>query len=204
MFFLISGAAATGKKSVVRMLKGKIKDLECHWYNEIQEEDTFKDKHEEEEEWVKRALKAQAEGRDFLLAGHTPFGKLLACPSAIKLNGINCCLLDCHDFVRVERYLDRPQFEEWPLCQDTLCWAVFHRMHAHDPEWEQRVVINREMPGFQWERWTSWTANDERWDVKRIDTTENEMEYTVNLVKEWILEEKQKSQILTPQNKWWV
>jgi hypothetical protein len=77
-------------------------------------------------------------------------------------------------------------------------------MHAHDPEWEQRVVINREMPGFQWERWTGWQKGDARWDVKRIDTTENEMKYTVNLVKEWILEEKQKSQILTPQNKWWV
>jgi len=39
--------------------------------------------------------------------------------------------------------------------------------------------------------------------VKIIDTTENEMEYTANLVQDWILEEKRKPQILTPETKWW-
>jgi len=34
MLFLISGAAATGKKSVVRILKDKLENFECHDCNE--------------------------------------------------------------------------------------------------------------------------------------------------------------------------
>ena len=87
---------------------------------------------------------------------------------------------------------------------DTLCWAVFHRMHAHDPQWEQRVVVDKELPEFGWNRWTNWQKGDKRWNVKILDTTENEMEYTANLVQEWILEEKRKPQTLMPETKWWL
>ena len=203
MLFLISGAAATGKKSVVRILKDKLEKFECHDFNETPVKDGIS-RRIVNEEWVQKALVAQENGNDFLLSAQSPFGELLACPSAIKLDGIKCYLLDCHDFVRVDRYLARPQFEEWPLGMDTLCWAVFHRMHAHDPQWEQRVVVDKELPEFGWKRWTSWQKGDKRWDVKIIDTTENEMEYTANLVQEWILDEKRKPQALTPETKWWL
>ena len=203
MLFLISGAAATGKKSVVRILKDKLENIECHDFNETPVKDGT-NRRVVLEDWVQKALKAQKSGMDFLLSAQSPFGELLACPSAIKLDGIKCCLLDCHDFVRVERYLERPQFKEWPLCMDTLCWAIFHRMHAHDPKWEQRVIVDKELPDYGWKRWTNWTAEDKRWNVKIIDTTENEMKYTANLVHEWILEEKKKSQSLVPETKWWL
>ena len=203
MLFLISGAAATGKTSAVRILKDKLDNFECHDFDATPVKDGT-NRREVNEEWVQKALKAQENGKDFLLSAHTPLGELLACPSAIKLYGIKCCVLDCHDFVRVERYLARVQSEEWPLCMDPLCWAVFHRMHAHDPQWEQRVVVDKELPDFGWKRWTNWQKGDERWDVKIIDTTENEMDYTANLVQDWILEEKQKSQALTPETKWWL
>ncbi len=203
MLFLISGAAATGKKSVVRILKDKLENIECHDFNETPVKDGT-NRRIVLEDWVQKALKAQKNGKNFLISAQSPFGELLACPSAIKLDGIKCCLLDCHDFVRVERYLDRPQFKEWPLGMDTLCWAVFHRMHAHDPRWEQRVIVDKEIPDYGWKRWTNWTADDDRWDVKIIDTTENEMEYTANLVHDWVLEEKSKIQALTPETKWWL
>ena len=203
MLFLISGAAATGKKSVVRILNDKLENIECHDFNETPVKDGT-NRRIVLEDWVQKALKAQKNGKNFLISAQSPFGELLACPSAIKLDGIKCCLLDCHDFVRVERYLDRPQFKEWPLGMDTLCWAVFHRMHAHDPRWEQRVIVDKELPDFGWKRWTGWQKGDERWDVKIIDTTENEMEYTANLVYDWILEEKSKPQALTPETKWWL
>jgi hypothetical protein len=77
-------------------------------------------------------------------------------------------------------------------------------MHAHDPKWEQRVLLSKEMPGFQWERWTDWQKGDARWDVKIIDTSENTVERTAGFVKNWIMEEKQKKQELTPENKWWI
>ena len=34
MLFLISGAAATGKKSVVKILKDKLDNFECHDFDE--------------------------------------------------------------------------------------------------------------------------------------------------------------------------
>ena len=202
MLFLISGAATTGKKSVIRRLKDKLENFECHDFNETPVSDGTS-RRKVLEDWVKKALIAQKSGNDFLLSAQSPFGELLACPSAIKLDGIKCCLLDCHDFVRVDRYLARPQFEEWPLGMDTLCWAVFHRMHANDPQWEQRVVVDKELPGFGWNRWISWQKDDARWDIKIIDTSDNKMEYTANLVHEWILGEKQKIQSLSPKTEWW-
>ena len=203
MFFLITGAPATGKSSAVKKLSEVHKNFECHDSDEIMVK-TGTERRRVNEEWVQKALDAQKNGKDFLLSAQSPFGEFLACPSAIKLEGIKCCLLDCNDFIRVDRYLSRPQFEEWPLGMDTLCWAVFHRMHAHDPQWEQRVVVDKELPEFGWNRWTSWQKGDERWDVKIIDTTNNEMEYSVNLVFDWILEEKSKTQALTPETEWWI
>ena len=202
MLFLISGAAATGKTTTVKILNDRLENFECHDFDETPVNDGTS-RRVVNEDWIKKALEAQKQGKDFLLSAHSPLGEILACPSAIKLDGIKCCVLDCHDFVRTDRYLARPQSEEWPLGMDTLCWAVFHRMHASDPQWEQRVIVDKELPEFGWNRWTSWQKGDERWDIKIIDTTDNKIEYTTNLVQEWILEEKQKIQVLTPKTKWW-
>lgn len=203
MLFIISGAAASGKSGTIKLLKGQIDNLECHDDCEKPAK-TGTMRRELNEEWIKLALKAQEEGRDFLIAGQSPFGEYLACPTAIKLNGVKGCLLDCHDFVRVDRYLARPQFKEWPLGMDTLCWAVFHRMHAIDPQWEQRVIVDQELPDWGWNRWTTWQKNDPRWDVKVIDTTLNKIGKTTEIVKAWIGEEREKSQLLTPERKWWI
>jgi len=202
MLFLICGAPATGKSSVVKSLKDKLENIECHDSDEIMVE-TGTQRRVSNEEWILKALEAQAKGNDFLLSTQSPFGEILAAPSAIKLDGIKCCLFDCNDFVRVERYLARPQDEKWPLGMDTLCWAVFHRMHAVDPQWEQRVIVDKELPEFGWKRWIPWQKGDNRWDVKIIDTSENTVEHTANLVSEWIVDEKRKPQVLTPENKWW-
>ncbi len=203
MLFLISGAAATGKTSAMKILNDKLENFECHDFDETPVSSGTQ-RRKVNEDWIKKALKAQYEGKDFLLSAHSPLGEILACPSAIKLKGIKCCVLDCHDFVRTERYLARVQSEEWPLCMDTLCWAVFHRMHAKDPAWEQRVIVDKELPEFGWERWTNWKAGDKRWDVKIIDTTENEMNNTADMVYDWIKEEKNKKQALTQETKWWL
>jgi len=86
---------------------------------------------------------------------------------------------------------------------DTLCWAVFHRLHAIDPQWEQRVIVDAELPEWNWKRWANWQKDDSCWDVKIIDTTSNKMEETAEIVKAWISEEREKSQPLTPERKWW-
>jgi len=203
MLFVISGAAASGKSGTVKFLKNRVENLECHDDCEMSAK-TGRERRELNEEWIKLALKIQDEGKDFLIAGQAPLGEYLACPSAIKLNGIKGCLLDCHDSIRVARYLARPQFAEWPLGMDTLCWAVFHRMHALDPQWEQRVIVESELPNWKWQNWTGWQKGDPRWDVQIIDTTRNSMQETAELVKNWVIEEREKSQPLTPERKWWI
>ena len=174
MLFVVSGAAASGKSGTVYYLKTDMENLEVHDDCEMPA-NTGTERRRINEKWIQLALKAQEEGRDFLIAGQAPLGEYLACPSAVKLNGIKGCLLDCSDKVRVERYLARPQFPEWPLGMDTLCWAVFHTMHALDPQWEQRVIVDPEMPDWKWEHWTKLQKGDPRWDILTIDTTSNTM-----------------------------
>ena len=88
MFFLVSGAAASGKSTVVKGLSSWLDNLICHDHDEIKavDEDT---RCQQLEEWIQLALNHQQKGQDFLLASHSPLGELLACPSAQKLAGDN-------------------------------------------------------------------------------------------------------------------
>jgi len=203
MLYILSGAAASGKSTMIKLLKQELKNTECYDYDDIPVKNA-EERCLAAEEWIKRAIKAQNEGKDFILATHSPLGELLACPSAIELDGISPCLLDCNDFVRAERYRNRRQFEEWPLCQDTLCWAVYHRMHASEPDWEQRIIVNKEISGHVWDRWTGWKKGDKRWDVKIIDNSFLADEDTFSILLEWVKTKKNNENFLTVESKWWV
>jgi hypothetical protein len=202
MFYLITGAAASGKSTIAHHLKERLAAIECHDYDNVpfqkgQTRSTYT------EQWILRALEAQASGRDFLVTAHAPFGELLASPSAVKLDGISACLVDCNDFVRCQRYRNRPQMEEWPLTQDTLCWAVWQRMHAWDPQWEQRVIVKPDYPGLDWERWTGWAKGDPRWDVRIFDNSFLPIDETVKILTDWTVEQKSKHNHLTVRSEWW-
>ena len=98
----------------------------------------------EGEAWVRRALGYQAEGIDLLLAGQTPFGELLATPSAALLEAISGCLIDCDDETRLARL--RRRGPEWLArsagdLQDYLNWADWMRRHARDPRWRPEVIV---------------------------------------------------------------
>jgi hypothetical protein len=203
MFYLITGAAASGKSTMSKLLKRELRDVYCHDSDEILVT-VEKERCETLETWIVRAVKAQKEGKDFLLAAHSPLGELLASPSAIKLDGISACLLDCNDFVRTERYRSRPQMEEWPLNQDTLCWAVWQRMHSIEPEWEQHVIVKPDQADFKWDRWTSWEKGDKKWDVKIIDSSYLPQEETLKILIDWINAKKKEENHLTVESKWWI
>ncbi|HTY08514.1 MAG TPA: hypothetical protein VMF29_05065 [Candidatus Edwardsbacteria bacterium] len=203
MFFLITGAAASGKSTMAYLLKEKLPNAECHDYDEKTVATAIDRCRILEEEWIPAALLAQRTGRDFVLASHSPFGELLAAPSAIRLEGISGCLLDCHDFERVRRHRARPEMADWPLTQHTLSWASWQRMHAHDPQWEQHVIVNPAQPGFEWTRWTSWPMGDKRWQVKVIDSSALAEDQTLGLLDDWINREKAKEAILEPSSQWW-
>ncbi len=201
MFFLISGAAASGKSSIVPHLQEALANVECHCEDEIKYEEQYA--YERFKSWFDRALECQKEGKDFLLTSHMPFGQLLGSNEAIQFNGISACLLDCHDYIRVKRYRNRPMFEEWSLIMDTLCWAAYHRMHAKEPEWEQRIVINRNPGDYHHERWTSITNDDPRWNVEVFDTSKNSLCKTVKQIQDWVELRRKEDNPFTPEKEWW-
>lgn len=106
MFFLVSGATASGKSTVAKGLPLHLENTICHEYDEkkVTDEDV---RCQQLEEWIQCALDHQKECVDFLPASHSPLGELLACPSARKLEGILACLLDCSDITRIQRIRER-------------------------------------------------------------------------------------------------
>lgn len=145
MLFLLFGSSAAGKTVVVGALHDSVPDLAVHDFDEIgvpAGADTAW-RYRAIEQWVQRALSYQADGSDLLLAGQTPFGELLAAPSASRLDAISACLLDCDDATRAERL--RARGPEWfertgGNLQDYLNWAVWLREHAADPSSRAEVI----------------------------------------------------------------
>jgi hypothetical protein len=105
MLFLLFGSSAAGKTFALNALRDRVEDLAIHDFDEIgvpPGADTAW-RQQANEKWVRRALEYQAARIDLLLAGQTPFGELLAAPSATRLEAISACLIDCDDDTRVER-----------------------------------------------------------------------------------------------------
>jgi hypothetical protein len=196
VLFLLFGSSAAGKTFVIDGLRGRVADLAIHDFDEIgvpPGADTAW-RHRANEQWVRRALEYQEEGIDLLLAGQTPFGELLAAPSALRLKAISACLIDCDDETRVARLQARGP--EWFArtagdLQDYLSWAAWMREHAADPSWRPDVIRHEATEDeMRWSRWSGWTAADPRWRTHVIDTSSLPVEQVAATVIEWIEEER--------------
>ena len=196
MFFLLFGSSAAGKTVALDELRGRVTNLAVHDFDEIDVPpgaDTAW-RHRANEEWIGRALEPQSRGTDVLLAGQTPLGELLAAPSAVRLEGISACLLDCEDAARIARLEARGP--EWfartgGALQDYLNWAAWMRGHAADPAWRPEVIQHEAtMDEMRWTRWSTWRAGDPRWRVRFIDTTSLPVEGVAEALAEWIDEER--------------
>jgi hypothetical protein len=203
MFFLVSGSAASGKTTLVRLLPSQVSDVVCHDADELPAADAHT-RWQLLEQWVQQALVAQAHGSDFLLTSQSPLGELLACPSAPQLGGIAACLLDCADHVRIERIRARGIDPGWPPTQHTLNWASWHRMHAYDPQWEPHVITHASPFPQHLGRWHDWTRGDPRWQVVRVDTTDLTIADTVQYVRNWIVATQTRPCVLAPSTNWWA
>ena len=202
MFFLISGSAASGKTTIARQMAALLDKTICHDADE-RPATTGEQRWNNLEMWVQEAHSFQQNGYDFLLSAHSPLGELLACPSAPHLNGIAACVLDCDDVVRIERMRARGIDPRWPPSQGLLNWASWHRMHAHDPQWEP-LAFTAHCPYPQHlERWNTWERGDTRWQVERVDTTALSVEETVEWLRAWIEARRSAPQALTPATRWW-
>jgi hypothetical protein len=192
VLFLLFGSSAAGKTVALEELRGRIANLAIHDFDEIgvpPGADTAW-RHRADEEWLARALDYQADGTDLLLAGQTPFGELLAAPSAPRVEAISACLIDCDDETRVARL--RARGPEWFArtagdLQDYLNWAAWLRRHAADPSWRTDVIRHEATADTMcWSRLSGWRAGDPRWRVRVIDTSSLPVEEVAGELVEWI------------------
>ena len=203
MLYLLSGAAASGKKTVAPIVAGRVSGLVAHHENEISATSRGS-RMANMEQWLERAMTLEAEGQDLLLLAASPLGELLASPRAIELTGIAACVLDCHDHERRRRHAVRPVDPRWPFAMETLCWAAFHRMHAVDPQFEQRVLRDdASVAHYHWERWASWQRGDPRWYVQLVDNTSQSASETADVVQAWIAQTRASGTPLRRDARWW-
>jgi hypothetical protein len=196
MLFLIFGSSCSGKTTLLDALRVRFADLEIHDFDEIgvPADADMAWRHRANEQWVQLALTEQAEGRDFVLAGQTPLGEMLAAPSAVELDAVSACLLDCDDTARLARM--RSRGDEWAArfgdkLDDFVHWGEWMRGHARDPRFRQFVIQEKSDPAMRWERWSAWRANDPRWRVRIVDTSDVSVEEVADELERWLEEERE-------------
>lgn len=203
MLYFVSGATASGKSTVTRAVAERFPDL-IQFEEDRRPSRTTDERRANLELWLRDALELERDGKDVILGSHSPLGELLAAASAPELEGIAPCLLDVHDFVRTERWDRRGVSEEWPMTIDHFCWAAFHRLHARDPQYDQRVLLEQPGAARSWERWTHWTASDPRWTVPIFDTSSLDFAATVDLVGSWVESVARTGPALRRDGRWWT
>ncbi len=209
----MSGASGAGKTSLGERAASTVRSLAFHDDDGIVENS---------DHWIDRTLEYEARGTDVLLATPLPLGVILAWPRVPEVAGIAGCLLDCQDQIRIGRLRakgvvvnsDPPGGTH--VGMDTLAWAIFHRLHAADPQWEQQVIMDpevdppyvpwsgaNEMDDLAWGRWSSWLKADRRWRVPVFDTSTAPIEKTTESVALWI-EESRRDPPLLRADRWWT
>ncbi|PRY12065.1 hypothetical protein [Kineococcus rhizosphaerae] len=188
VLFHASGSSCAGKTTVLPALR-RLPSLAVHDADELgvpSDADTAW-RQSSLERWVRFALERQAEGVDLLLAGQSPLGELLACPSAPRLDGLAVCLLDVEDDVRLARLRARDG-DRWDAAalDAFVGWGRWHRAHAADPRHHPEVVTTGGWAPMRWDRWSDWTAGDPRWAVETLDTTRTGPDAVAGRLAGWV------------------
>lgn len=186
MLFCVTGASGSGKSACLSGLKRKFPEIDWHDFDDLPfTPTTVAERQVGTEYWLQVAATNAGLGRDTGLAGSCIPGEILACPSAPEFDEIRFLLLDCSDVVRVDR-IRRRDLSGHAASQDMLSWAAWQRMHAVDPQWRPDVIRANGAPEMVWERWNTWTRDDDRWQVEIVDTTRLAIDQMVTQVVDWI------------------
>lgn len=191
MLYFITGASGSGKTACLEGLRRRNPDTAWHDFDEggIPPDADIAWRHRRTEEWLREAVRHQAEGRDMGVCGGVVQGEILACPSAPLVEQFAFCLLDCDDVLRIDRI--RRRGDNRLAVMETLCWAAWQRMHAADPQWRPDVIRKGAAPEMRWERWEDWRRGDPRWHhTWRLDTTDLSVEEVAERIALWARAEK--------------
>lgn len=189
MLFVLTGTSCSGKTEIAEHLRDVITvfDFDEHGVPELPSTEW---RQRTLEGWVQVALEHQVHGRDVLLAAPTPFGEVLASPSADRLDGIAALLVDVDDWERIARLERRSPAA---LYSDggagILRWAAWHRRHARNPRYQQNQLTTEAWSAMRWERWTGMPSRS--WSVGVLDTTEMTVAAAAEDVREWIARERE-------------
>ncbi|MEV4619240.1 hypothetical protein AB0J74_11110 [Asanoa sp. NPDC049573] len=188
MLLTISGSSCSGKTTAARAC-ADLPGLVVHDFDEIgvPVDADGEWRQRSMEDWARRALDYQESGLDLLLTGQSPLGEVLACPSAVDLDGIAACLLDVADDERLRR-LERRDPGKWPpdRARSFVGWARWHRGHAADPRHLPEAITIGGWSAMRWHRWTGWSSGDPRWIVTVIDTTGKTVDRSTADLRDWI------------------
>ena len=181
--YCIGGASGSGKTAVIPYLKTLLGEtISIYDFDDIGVPETADKKWRQKtsETWLQTILEA---GKDACLLGQVVLGELMACPSVTKLEGLHFCLLDVHDFERIQRLQKRGTYGADQLM---LNWAAWLRMHTQDPSWEPHVIKEDAWDGLDfsvWDHKTDWSNAVAR---KLLDTTSLNLQDVVERIVQWI------------------
>lgn len=188
MFFLVTGASGAGKSTVRRLVEkefeGALETAELATLG-VTPEWNIAWRHRMVERVVRLALRAQDEGRPFLLCGDpVPPGELFAVPSADQLDEVAVCLLDISADAQRARLNARG--DDPTLLPRHAAFADWMRKHAADPGYRPEVIMQDAWEEMHWDRWVGRPEANELWDAHVIDTSARTPRETASLVASWI------------------
>ncbi|MFF8990829.1 hypothetical protein ACF09H_12955 [Streptomyces sp. NPDC014983] len=194
MLLMLTGSSCSGKSTLAFAVADRIDHIAVHDTDEsgVPRNPPPHWRNHNTEEWIRRALDYQAHGIDLLLTGQAPLGEVLAAPSASLLDGIALCLIDVADEDRRRRLRQRDPGRWSESDEDRFNnWAAWHRGHARDPRHRPDVITASSAPMMAWHRWTSWTAEDPRWQIHLINTTDRGSEKSADDLEQWVNRQRQ-------------
>lgn len=189
MLFFVTGASGSGKTACIKDLKHLLQNVEFFDFDDVGVPENADKiwRQQSTEYWIKKAIECQKKNKDICVCGTAVLGEILSSPSVSEVKGIAVCLLDCSDWVRVERLRKRGTHGAH---QDMLNWAAWLRMHTVDPQWHQNVIKENSWKQMSWDRWDTWQKGNENWDITYvIDTTSLTIGEVAKCVANWITKE---------------
>jgi hypothetical protein len=209
MFFVLSGSSGSGKTTLARAISGRVPRLRVHELGEIADEPWSRDRstvwwrRDLTEKWLQLAIELDEGGEDLLLTEGV-LGEVLAAPSAERVSGIAACLVDCDDDERTRRIIARGELDSVEL-QHFVNWSVWLRGHAADPQYWAGPIRQDGDTTWHWHRWEQWRAEDPRWSVHRIDTTNEPIERSADRLVEWLDQQRglRAAGTLPLSGRWW-